>query len=76
MRMRVEFCSAKMNDNLSMIICDNLECSCENCSCDPCQCNPKNPCGCDGRKPVLWRRIINMIRYGQMGRTRKRLKHE
>ena len=51
-----------MTDNLTLTICDNPECSCENCICEDCRCTAKNPCGCDGRKPVLWRRIINMVR--------------
>ena len=51
-----------MTDNLTLTICDNPECSCENCICEDCRCTARNPCGCDGRKPVLWRRIINMVR--------------
>ena len=50
-----------MSDNMTMIVCENPDCSCENCSCDPCTCSPKNPCGCDGRQPTLWRKLLNKV---------------
>ena len=52
-----------VTDNMTLMICENPECDCENCTCDPCHCAPKNPCGCDGRRPKLWRRIINKVRW-------------
>ncbi len=50
-----------MTDNMTTMVCDNPDCSCENCTCDPCTCTPKNPCGCDGRQSTKWRRLLNWV---------------
>ena len=50
-----------MSDNMTMMVCENPECDCENCTCDPCTCSIKNPCGCDGREPTFWRKLLSRI---------------